>query len=186
MNFSLHTLSTREKVLGALVGSALLTLVCKFTIFDQWKELRLVDSQISQLQSEVAESQIKLATQPARKPASMAPPNGNSPVVDRYVQENSRLGNVLNVISEMENEKKLFSVTKITSEKHESNKDYDKILFNMELDTSFLGLGSFLETLEQSEVLSRVESVIVTRIGEDLKKCHAQIKFYTFSLRENR
>lgn len=180
---NLRPLNKREKILAGLVGAALFILSINGFIKFRLNQIRELDQSIANEQQQLDANRAIFEKLSSRKLASAS--FDSSIDLKSYVDGNSRLGNILSNISEMEHDQKLFKLTKISSENKESAPGVEKILFSMEIETSFLGLGTFLEKLENSKYLSRVESVTVNRVGTDLKKCSATVKFYSYILRDS-
>lgn len=180
MNF--RSLNKREKILASMVAAALLVMSGHFFVKMRLNQLKELDASIALEQQQLDANRAIYEKLSTRKLASV---NFDSSIdLKSYVEGNSRLGNILSSISDMEHDQKLFKLTKIVSENKETARGVEKILFSLEIETSFLGLGTFLEKLENSKYLSRVESVTVNRVGADLKKCNATVKFYSYVLRD--
>ena len=77
-----------------------------------------------------------------------------------------------------------FTINKLAVIKQDELKKYYKTLFVLELDTSFLTLGQFIDKLEHSDLLLEVQSLDVSRIGRELKKCTVKIEFYGYVMRK--
>ncbi len=180
---TLRALNNREKILAAMVGFCLCVGGGKFLIADRLKALSEAEIALQEQQRQLDSNREIYERLSSRKLASVSSSTADADL-NGYVDGNSRLGNLLNSISDMEQDQRLFKITKLTSDKKELGKGYERILFSLELETSFLGLGTFLEKLENSKYLSRVESVSVNRLGSDLKRCSATIKFYSYILRD--
>lgn len=180
----MRALNQREKILAAMVGVCLFVGFIKFFIVDRLKLIQETESQIVQEQQSLEANRAIYESLATRKLASVSS-NVSNIDIKGYTEGNSRLGNILGSITDMEQDQRLFKITKLSSDKKEEGKGYERILFSLEIETSFLGLGTFLEKLENSKYLSRVESVSVNRLGTDLKKCSATVRFYTYVLRDS-
>lgn len=101
-----------------------------------------------------------------------------------YRQENSGLGNLIRRVSSNTETRRFFTVRKIAVEKTEKLPEYDKTKFEVEVEGPFQSVGDFLEDLENSRFLTRVESVQVYRIERELRLCRAKIILNSFSWRD--
>ncbi len=82
------------------------------------------------------------------------------------------LGDVLHrLVSE---DKKLL-VNTIQIVKTEKQKEFRDVQLGLELEGSFKSIGSFVERLEDSSVLSEVSKIDVARINSDLERCIAKV-----------
>ena len=92
-----------------------------------------------------------------------------------------------NLIAELSFEKnpEKFKIQKIQVEKSTKFDGYTKNKIKLEIQSSFIGLGEFLEELENSKYLVEVNSIKLTKLDDDLLKCTSIVKVnsYTF-LRE--
>lgn len=102
----------------------------------------------------------------------------------RYLKENKGVAGLVKVVSAQESTRKDFSLRKIASEKFEKGADFDKTTLQIEVETPFNSLGSFLEDLENSDLLTRVESVRVERTEKELKLCRATIQLNSYYWRD--
>ena len=101
-----------------------------------------------------------------------------------YRQENSGLGNLIRKVSSSDS-KRDFTVRRITVVgKEEKPTEYDSTKFEIEVEGPFHAIGNFLEELEGSRFLTRVESVQVSRIEKELRLCRARIFVNSFNWKE--
>jgi hypothetical protein len=73
-----------------------------------------------------------------------------------------------------------FSISKILAEKSKKTGAYTQTLYELETESSFLAIGKFLESLEDSPLLTEVESVEISRIEQEMKRCTAKIRLYGY------
>ncbi len=59
--------------------------------------------------------------------------------------------------------------------KTDKQKEFRDVLLNLEIEGSFKSIGSFVERLEGSKVLSEVSKIDVSRASPDLEKCIAKV-----------
>jgi hypothetical protein len=102
----------------------------------------------------------------------------------RYKTENSGVAGLVRAVSSIEAAKPDFSIRKISSEKVEQASGFEKTTLQMEIETPFNTLGSFLEQLEKSDLLTRIESVQIARVGREIRLCHARIRLNSYNWRE--
>lgn len=91
--------------------------------------------------------------------------------------------NFAKLLRTMSGDGHVFTVNRLSVAKQEDLKMYHKTLFILEIETPFLNLGKFIDTLEHSELLLEVKSLEVNRIARELKKCTAKIELYGYVAR---
>lgn len=74
-----------------------------------------------------------------------------------------------------------FKLKKISSEKTEKQGDLTATKLNIEVESSFGSLGKFIENIENSKMLARVENLNIHRIDKELRICRAQIGISGFT-----
>ena len=104
-------------------------------------------------------------------------------IYDKYAQTNASLASVIGTLAKGDG-KSPFSLNKIVSEKQEIVNGYTKTQFSINLDASFPAIGGLLEGLEQSPLLTDVQTVEISRMGNELKKCSAKIKLLSYVVRK--
>jgi hypothetical protein len=73
-----------------------------------------------------------------------------------------------------------FTVQKITSMQSTKFGGYTQTLYALEADSSFIAIGKFLENLEDSPLLTEIESIDIARIENEMKQCKASIRLYGY------
>jgi Tfp pilus assembly protein PilO len=160
LNVAFAKLSLRERKLAAAI-----------VIYDAF-------SRTSAKKAELASAQAMLTELETRKPASLR----QSPLWG-YREENKGLGNLIRKVSSSETLRD-FTVRRINLEKEEKLPEYDKTKFQIEVEGPFHSIGNFLEELESSRFLTRVESVQVFRIEKELRLCRARIYVNSFTWKD--
>jgi hypothetical protein len=172
-------LNPREKILAfALVGVVALILA-KFFVLNTALEVFELRGKASQVQADIARSVSMLAelrSSAQRKPASLA-------LMD-YRRANAGLGNFIRKVSNPGKGRRDFSVRKIASQKVEKLPEYDKTKLELEVEGPFQSIGTFLEELESSHFLTRVESIHIYRMEKELRLCRARILVDNYSWRD--
>lgn len=72
-------------------------------------------------------------------------------------------------------------IKNIKNYKTQKETDFIKDYFQVDIESSFLTLGSFLEKLEASNILINIESIEVNHIDGDMQNCNASIKIVSYS-----
>jgi hypothetical protein len=167
----------RALVLGALL---LVSLVAtKFLVLDEAMLAYSLTVKKSDMEKEIARSRSMLRELAEAHPDSLR----NSPLWP-YRQENAGVGGLIRKVSATGEARPDFTVRKIAVEKTEKLPEFDKTKFEVEVEGPFQTIGAFLEELENSRFLTRVESVQVYRIEKELRLCRAKILVSSFSWRE--
>lgn len=172
-------MNQRERGLVMIVFAVIFVLAGKIFVVDELLQAYSAYGSASEQEAELARSQSMLAEVSAKKPESLR----NSPLW-AFRKENSGLGNLMRKVSSESEAKRDFSVRKITAASAEKLPEYDKTKFEIEVEGPFHAIGNFLEELESSHFLTRVESVQVFRIEDELRLCRARILVNSFSWRE--
>jgi len=102
--------------------------------------------------------------------------------IDQVREMNSNFANIVRELTGAGSTGK-FSIRNLAVSKEEKMADYTKVLFSLELDAPFLALGSFLERLEKSDLLTEVVDIQVTRIERELKRCTIKLSIYSYAAR---
>lgn len=90
----------------------------------------------------------------------------------KVMSSNEQFGDFLKHLS---GEQGLFLVNKLNVLEQENSSTFIKSKISLEVETSFLNLGKFIEEMEKSNYLIEITGVEVTRISEELRKCTAKI-----------
>lgn len=178
LNAALKRLNQRERTLAAAVVVVFALLAGKFFIFDELLLAYDAHSQAVAKEAELAKSRAMLTDLDSARPVSLR----KSPLWT-YRRENSGLGNLIRKVSSSDS-KRDFTVRRISMDKEEKLPEYDKTRFEIEVEGPFHSIGNFLEELESSRFLTRVESVQVFRIEKELRLCRARIFVSSFSWKE--
>lgn len=104
-------------------------------------------------------------------------------VYDKYVEANASLANVVGALAKGDG-RSPFSLKKIATEKQENVNGYTKTQFSIDVDASFPAIGGFLEGLELSPLLTDIQTVEISRISTELKKCSAKIKLLSYVVKK--
>lgn len=179
VNALLRKLNPRERSLLTLIVVAVALLAGKFLVADELLLALETNGKAASVEMEIERSRNMLTDLSNRKPASIT----TSPLYV-YRQQNSGLGNLMRKVSAGAEVSRDFTVRKITLDKSESLPEFEKNRFALEVEGPFHAIGNFLEELEGSRFLTKVESVQVFRIEKELRLCRARIMVSSFSWRE--
>lgn len=175
----LRRLSSRERALLVMIVASLAIVAAKFFVADELLAALEARRSALAIEAEVERSRNMLTDLSTRRPASFTA----SPLY-AYRKENSGLGNLIRKVSAGAEVGRDFTVRKISLEKAESLPEFEKNRFELEVEGPFHSIGNFLQELESSRFLTRVESVQVFRIEKELRLCRARILVSSFSWRE--
>ena len=172
-------LNPRERALAFLMTGIAFLFCGQLLIGAEIRRFREARSQIGEMDQQLESARANLALATAQR----APASGQSPLL-HIRRQNRGLASLVEAMSSVEERRADFKLQKITSEKFESGPDFDKSTLLVEIDAPFNSLGAFLEDLEQSDLLTRVESVEVAREGREMKMCRAKIQLSGFYWRD--
>ncbi|NDG84649.1 MAG: hypothetical protein EBX52_06375 [Proteobacteria bacterium] len=100
-------------------------------------------------------------------------------LLEKYVGSNDRFSKVIMGVVSGSKEGS-FSISKIAAEKSVKVGIYTQTTYEIEAESSFLSIGKFLETLEDSPLLTEVDSIEISRIEEEMRKCTAKIRLFGY------
>lgn len=172
-------LNPRERGLLAMIVLVVVALAGKVLVADELIVVLDARRKTAELELEISRSRNMLADLTGRRPASFT----TSPLY-AYRQENTGLGNLIRKVTASAEAGRDFTVRKISLDKSESLPEFEKNRFELEVEGPFHSIGNFLEELEGSRFLTRVEGVQVFRIERELRLCRARIVVSSFSWRE--
>jgi len=172
-------LKQRERILAFVTISTIAALLAHFFLLSLATETYQTHSKTAQIEDEI--NRIRSTLQELRSA------NDKSLKKDplwRVRRENKGVAGLIKTVSGMEEIRNDFSVRKIASEKTEKSADFEKTTLNLEIEAPFNSLGAFLEDLEKSDLLTRVEAVQVIRTDKELKLCRARITLNSYYWRD--
>ncbi len=133
-------------------------------------------------ETELAKQKARLAELSGRKPASPATTGSGSVNYERYLKANTSFGDVIGTLARG-NGKSPFQVDKIKIEKQDQVNGYTRTALSIDVETSFLALGGFLEAIERSPLLTDIQGVEISRMSDELRKCTARIRLNSYVVR---
>jgi hypothetical protein len=160
-----------------------LIILCLFVVFNMFWKNSPMNTGLKNVQSRIEASKKKLAEDQALfdKLSKISSPtdSANSADLDQYVLLNDRFSSVISGI--VRNSKtKSFALTKLVMEDESLESGYKKVLYSLDAEASFIEIGKFLEKLEDASLLTEVSSVEINRIDEEMKRCLAHIRLYSY------
>ena len=93
--------------------------------------------------------------------------------------------NFTDFLRDLSSQERNLRVNEIKSVKQQVVGIYLKTYYAMEVETSFLDLGQFIERLEKSNHIVEISNVTVRRIDKDLRRCTATIELAGFVTRSD-
>lgn len=161
----------------------LFALSCFYLFEAHWlkpkrQALNDLKNEVSSVQASVDQNQALLTTLQSRAPASADLRTSND-LLEKYLKNNDRFSNVVAGIVANSNHS-TFNVTKISAESQSQLFGYSQILYNIEADATFISIGKFLESLEDSSLLTEVSSIEIGRAGNDLRLLKTSIKMFSY------
>ena len=151
-----------------------------------WRAPRLLevaelekDESVSLAETESLKQRLA-AIEGGRTPSSLLKnsPRGVAGLFEKVSRSNDRFSNIMVKLAEIKADS--FTLGKISAAPPTKVDGFFKTAINLEAETTFLSLGSFLETLEDSPLLTEIESIEIKRQVSDLKLCNAKIKLYSY------
>ena len=161
----------------------LFALSCFYLFDSHWLKpkrhaLNDLKNEVSSAQASVEKNQSLLATLQTRAPASADLRTSND-LLEKYLKNNDRFSSVVAGIVSNSNHS-TFNVNKISAESQSQLYGYSQILYSIEADASFISIGKFLESLEDSSLLTEVSSIEIGRTTSDLRLLKTTIKLFSY------
>ena len=126
--------------------------------------------------TQLSENQVLLDKLNKRGPSSDAIQNE---YLDQYVLVNDRFSSIITKIVSSSNGHG-FTLSKLSLDDQSTESGYKKMLYSLDAEASFIDIGRFLEQLEDAPLLTEVNSVEINRIDNEMKRCRARIKLYSY------
>lgn len=170
-------LKNNEVIMLCLV---ILTLFAAFNIL--WKKSGSANA-LNEIRAKADASKKVLADNQAlydklskRSPASEG---FSADYMSQYAMLNDRFSSVITGIVNSSKSKK-FTLSRLSLENQSAENGYKKMLYSLDAEASFIEIGKFLEKLEDAPLLTEVSSVEINRIDNEMKRCKAHIKLYSY------
>ena len=142
------------------------------------KELKELQTKVVDAKKKIDETQKLLDGLKNRAPAT-EDHHTTSSLFDRYLTSNDRFSSVIMGIFSGSKEND-FSVQRISALQSTRFEGYTQTLYSLDAESNFIAIGKFLENLEDSPLLTEIESIDISRIENELKQCRASIRLYGY------
>jgi|GEM_PF-6943287 len=171
-------LKTSESILVSVFALLSMYAFDRFWQQPHSKELKEVQTKVVTARKSVEDKRKVLDSLKSRAPASTEVKTAQT-LFDRYLASNDRFSSVIMGIftGSKENE---FSIQKLAALQSTSFGGYVQTLYSLDVESNFIAIGKFLENLEDSPLLTEVESIDITRIENEMKQCKASIRLYGY------
>ena len=171
-------LNRNESVLICIVSLSLVFVYQHYWKKAKLREIEALHTKVASLKESVDKKQISLKVIQERTPATGNLKNAD---VNKYLKSNDHFSNVLSELVKSSKENS-FSLTKIASSAPTKVNGYTQTQYRLEAESSFISLGKFLEKLEDSPLLTDVQSIEIRRIENEMDRCIVSIKLYSYVL----
>ena len=171
-------LSKREIIICSVTLAVISIAYFKFWLAGESQKMQIVENKINSTRVDLDNNK-KIAEELQRRSIASVPLSQEESF-DKYVNQNKRLGSILAGITQSNEEISDLQVKRLTLLSSKSEREFSKYSFEMELEGSFIDVGSFLEKIEVSKLVAEVKSVDIARAEKDLKRCVAKIKIDTY------
>ncbi len=181
MIFKKIRLSKRESYLTSAFIVGVLFLFQHFWASPKSLELKKLEVEVVTARNTLAKEQLEFKKLATRAPASQSV-TASQRLLEKYLKSNELFSSVVTGL--VENSKnEAFIINKITSDSESTFSGYTQTLYKVEVEAPFIAIGKFLEKLEDSALLTEVDSIEISRITEEMKRCKASIKLYSYVAR---
>jgi len=103
----------------------------------------------------------------------------NTDYLDQYLKLNDHFSSVITGIVNS-SKGNSFALNKISLESQAVENGYKQMLYSLDAEASFIAIGKFLERLEDAPLLTEVSSIEISRIDNEMKRCQAHIKLFSY------
>lgn len=167
-----------ESVLLSLVIVGGAFLFQRFWVLPNSQRLVELQEKAKVSQAKIEEMKTQLNTVKVKAPATEEVKTAQS-LLDRYISTNEKFSSMIMGIFTGSKERE-FTISKIIAEKSEQVGLYTQTLYQIDAESSFIAIGKFLEGLEDSALLTEVESINITKIEDEMKRCKASIRLFGY------
>lgn len=178
------SLNQRECILLSVICLAITGVYVHYWQRPHVAKLQQLKTVIETTEAEIVSNTNLLSQLATRMPVSVES-KASQDLLEKYRKSNSQLANVITSIS-TDNPKYPFLLSRISTESQNATDGFTKILYNIELEATFVSIGKFLERLEDSPLLTEVGSIEIARVSSEMKRCHTKIKLLSYSLKEEK
>jgi hypothetical protein len=150
----------------------------RFWVLPNSQRLVELQEKSKTMKAKIEELKTQLNTMAVKAPVTEEVKTAQS-LLDRYVSTNERFSSVIMGIFSGSKERD-FSISRIIAEKSEKIGVYTQTLYQIDAESSFIAIGKFLEGLEDSALLTEVDSINITKIEDEMKRCKASIRLFGY------
>jgi|688.fasta_scaffold1024352_1 hypothetical protein len=159
-----------------IIGGALL--FQRFWVIPNSQRLVEMQEKTKVIRAKIEELKTQLNTVAVKIPVNEEVKTAQS-LLDRYISTNDKFSSVIMGIFSGSKERE-FNISKIIAERSEKVGVYTQTLYQIEAESSFIAIGKFLEGLEDSALLTEVESINISKIEDEMKRCKASIRLFGY------
>ncbi len=171
------TFTNRERAIMAVMMVTLLLVTYVFGLKKQQLEQSSLKEQLTKEEAALRERK-NMADELSKQSAAQS----SNPTADshrKYLEASRYFSTLLKKLGADETSDK-FQVKNIDVSEYTKVKNLYRSTIKLEVETSFIDLGNFLNTLGQADVLLDIRNIKLTRIDNDLKRCIASIEVYGY------
>jgi len=176
-------LKFRESILLAAGVIAMAIAFEKFWVAPNSVRLTGLEQKSGAARKKIEETRALIEKVRTRAPASVpakVEDHTTRALLEKYIGSNDRFSKViLGVVSGSKDGE--FTISRIASEKSVKMGSYTQTAYEIEAESSFLAIGKFFETLEDSPLLTEVDSIEISRIEEEMRRCTAKIRLFGYT-----
>jgi Tfp pilus assembly protein PilO len=134
--------------------------------------------QLETMYNEVQKKRATLAQLANSRKTTVVDSRGLRQLIDRYTEANAHLSKVIQHLSH--SEENAFYLGSITTDKPSQLGPYTRTPLQLDAEATFVSIGQFLERLEDSPLLTELESFEINRKTTDLKLCSVKLKLASY------
>lgn len=178
------TLMPRERILIGLTTVGLCALTYGMGYQKQVKEVANLESQLASQKAEVEKKQNSLKDLETQNEALNKILNGKSQL-KKYIETSRYMAELLRQLGARDTYKNSnLNLRSINIKETAKVSNFSRSTFQLEIESSFIELGRYLASLEASDLLVEVQSVKLSRIDNELKRCIANIEVHGYHNKE--
>lgn len=167
-------MNRRERILCALMTLSLVIGFYRIGIKTQANKISGLHAQMATAQ-EAIKRKNEIISDLHKESVATLNARGSDQVYLNYLQQNQYLSNLLDNLGANTPEHQI-QLKSIDVQSHDKANGMNRSRFKLQIESSFVSLGQFLEKLAEKPLLLEVKSVELDRIDGDLKRCQATIE----------
>ncbi len=166
------------------IAISIMTILLMVYMHVSWTKNRLKDvvelkTKVTTAKAELEKNRTLEANLKGKAPSYLEIQTSND-LLERYLKSNERFSSIVDGIVSSSNGRD-FLLSKMLADSQVEMNGYIQTLYKIEAEATFLSIGKFLESLEDSPLLSEVQTIEIKRNQSELRICNVKIDLLSYS-----